>query len=428
MPPASPRIRFVVPGNIRHNSGGNVYNAALVRELSALGTPVEICPLDGDWPGGSPEDRRRLASLLQTAPGPDATGGSARRDSAFEDSEFAGSAREGSGPVGPVTLVDSLLASGAPAELEAAAAAGQPVWILLHMPLPDHLERERRALRAAAGVICASRSAAAVIAARHGFHDARVALPGTAPAPLAAGSLSAGSGVPHFIAVAALLPNKDQSLLLDALSRLTDLSWTASLVGSDTADPSYAAQLRTSAARLGLAGRVSIPGELRGPALEAEWGAADLSLLISRAEAYGLVVTESLARGIPVVVREGTGAVEALAAGNPPRLPVPDAPLPTLPGHDMPGHDMPGPAAPVPDAPLPGAAVGLGTDPAPLADLLRRWLGDPGLREQWRDAAVAASGRLPGWDATARTVLGNLTAAGKTDSAVDSAPGEAVGE
>ena len=58
---------------------------------------------------------------------------------------------------------------------------------------------------------------------------------------------------------------------------------------------------------------------------------------------------------------------------------------------------------------LPGAAVGLGTDPAPLADLLRRWLDDPGLRDRWRDAAAAARGRLPGWDATARTVLGFLS-------------------
>ncbi|MFF2246207.1 glycosyltransferase [Arthrobacter sp. NPDC058130] len=375
MPPASPRLRFVVPGNVRHNSGGNVYNAALARELAALGVAVETCPLDGDWPGGSAGDRRRLAALLRPAPG---AGGSA----------------------GSITLVDSLLACGAPAELEAAAAAGQPAWILLHMPLPDNPEREHRALRAAAGVICTSRSAAAGIGARHGLENLQVALPGTAAAPPAAGSLAAGSGVPHFIAVAALLPNKDQSLLLHALARLTDLPWTASLIGSDTAHPAYAARLRNSVEHLGLAGRVGLPGELRGPALDAAWDAADLSLLISRAETYGLVVTESLARGIPVVVRDGTGAVEALAAGTPPGGQVPNS---AAPGARAPG-------APVPDSQLPGAAVGLGTDPAPLADLLRRWLADAGLRNRWRDAAAAARGRLPGWDATARTVLEALSA------------------
>ena len=404
MPPASPRLRFVVPGNVRHNSGGNVYNASLARELATLGVAVETCPLDGDWPGGSAEDRRRLAGLLR--PAPDA-GGSATS----------------------VTLVDSLLACGAPAALEAAADAGQRVWILLHMPLQDHPEREGRALRAAAGVICTSRSAAAGIGARHGLDNLRVALPGTAAAPLAAGSLAAGTGVPHFIAVAALLPNKDQALLLHALARLTDLPWTASLIGSDTAHPAYAARLRSSVELLGLAGRVSIPGELRGPALDAEWAAADLSLLISRAETYGLVVTESLARGIPVVVRDGTGAVEALAAGSPPG---PSVPIRTVPDRLA------------PDAPLPGAAVGLGTDPAPLADVLRRWLGDAGLRDRWRDAAAAARDRLPGWDATARTVLGflSLEAAesvktaessetanpGSRTARVDTADSEAVGE
>lgn len=384
MPPASLRIRLVVPGNVRHNSGGNVYNASLAAELAALGAAVETCPLDGDWPGGNAVDRRRLAGLLHAEP----DGGPART---------VGPATAGSATLGTVTVVDSLLACGAPDELEAAAAAGDRVWILLHMPLPDHPERERRALRAAAGVICTSGSAAADIRARHRLDGIRVALPGTAPAPLAAGSLSAGPGAPHLIAVAALLPNKDQSLLLDALGRLTDVPWTASLIGSDTADSAYAAQLRNSVERLGLAGRVRIPGELRGPALDAEWDAADLSLLISRAETFGLVVTESLARGIPVVVREGTGAVEALAAGTVPGTAAPDSPA-----QDFPAPDFPGPG-------LPGAAVGLGTDPAPLADLLRRWLDDPGLRGRWREAAAAARGRLPGWDATARTVLGYLS-------------------
>lgn len=353
MSPASLRLRLVVPGNVLHNSGGNVYNAALARELTVLGAEVETCPLDGDWPVGSPADRRRLAELLL----------------------------DGAGRDGSLTLVDGLLACGAPAELAAAAAAGRPAWILVHMPLDD-VRLERRALQEAAGVICTSSFAAAEIRARHGLDGITVAVPGTAAAPRAG-----GSAPPHLLVVAALLPNKDQSLLLAALARLTGLPWTASLVGSDTADPAYAAQLRDTAGRLGLQDRVSIPGELRGAALETEWAAADLTLLISRSETYGLVVTESIARGIPVVVRAGTGAVEALAAGSPPGTQA---------------------AAAGADPVLPGTAVALDQDPAPLADLLRRWLADPALRTRWRAAAVAARDRLPGWDATARTVLAAL--------------------
>jgi glycosyltransferase involved in cell wall biosynthesis len=368
--PPAPRIRLVVPGNVRHNSGGNVYNAALARELGAAGADVQTCPLDGGWPVGSAGDRRRLAALLLRGP-------AGAGDQAGEET----------------VLVDGLLACGAPDALERAAAAGRPVWILLHMPLDPHPELEHRALHAAAGVICTSSSAAARIRARHGFDRATVALPGTDAAPLASGSQP-----PHLVAAAALLPNKDQSLLIAALARLTGLPWTASLPGSDTADPGYAARLRDTVERLGLRHRIAIPGELRGAALEAEWAAADLSLLVSRTEAYGLVVTESLARGIPVVVREGTGAVEALAGREP--------------------------------APVPGTAVALAADPGPLADVLRRWLTDPGLRARWRDAAVAARDRLPGWDATARTVLAIL-GAGVPDGRpgrVHSAGGPAVGE
>ncbi|MDZ4351344.1 MAG: glycosyltransferase [Arthrobacter sp.] len=377
------RLRLVVPGNVRHNSGGNVYNAALARELAALGVEVAICPLDGGWPVGTAEDRRRLAALL----GNGDDGGTAN---GYDAADASAAKRH-------VTLVDGLLACGAPDELAAAAAAGRPAWILLHMPLDDtgngEAGLERRALRAAAGVICTSTSAAAGIRARHGLDGVRTALPGTDAAALAD-----GSEPPHLLAVAALLPNKDQSLLLAALSALTDLPWTASLVGSDTADPAYAARLRDAVNRLGMQDRIRIPGELRGAALEAEWAAADLSLLISKAETFGLVVTESIARGVPVVVRAGTGAVEALAAGTP-------APTPGAPGAVA---SAPLPAAAGDAGTLPGTAVALGADPAPLTEVLRRWLSEPGLRTRWRAAAADARERLPGWNSTARTVLAAL--------------------
>lgn len=354
----APGLRLLVPGNVRHNSGGNAYNAALLRALADLGVAAVSCEVDGDWPVGSPADRQRFGRLLAES------------------------------DAGHVTLVDGLVACGAPDELEAAAAAGAPAWILLHMPLGTHPELEHRALQAAAGVICTSTSAAAGLQERHGLDGlARisVALPGAEPAPSAA-----GSEPPHLLALAALLPNKDQLLLLRALSELMDLAWTASLAGSDTADPAYAALLRQESERLGLTDRVRLPGELRGADLAAEWEAADLSLLISRAETYGLVVTESLARGVPVIVREGTGAVEALAAGTPGAAGTPAVAAPAL----------------------PGAAVALGEDPAPLAALLRRWLTEPALRAEWRAAARAAREHLPGWDATARAVLAVLAAAG----------------
>ena len=371
-------VRFLVPANIRHNSGGNVYNTRLAQGMRTLGVDTEVLAVDGSWPDASADQRRRLGGVL---------GAGGRRADIT---------------AGTVTLVDGLIACGAPDELEYAAAAGRSPWVLLHMPAPSHPDGERRALRAAAGVICTSSSAVASTEMRHGLPACQVALPGTDPAPKAA-----GSAPPHIVAVAALLPNKDQLLTVAALARVQDLAWTASLVGTDDADSTYAAQVRGSIASFGLEGRVRVTGQLAGKALADEWNRADLSLLVSRAESFGLVVTESLARGIPVVVRKGTGAVEALGLAG--RL-----------AGGMAGGLGVRPAGKPEGATyaVPGAAVGLaGPDnshPDVLAAVIRQWLLDGTLRAGWRAAALAAREQLPGWDSTARNVLAILSApAGK---------------
>lgn len=364
------RVRFLVPANIRHNSGGNVYNSRLAQGLKTLGAAVEVLAVAGSWPEASARERRRLGGLLGAW---DPAADQPREDITPET----------------VTLVDGLIACGAPDELEYAAAAGRSPWVLLHMPSPNHPDGERRAVRAAAGVICTSSSAVRSIDERHGLPACQVAFPGTDPAPKAA-----GSAPPHIIAVAALLPNKDQLLTVAALARVQDLAWSASLVGTDDADPAYAAQVRAAIASNGLAGRVRVTGQLAGKALADEWNRADLSLLVSRAESFGLVVTESLSRGIPVVVRQGTGAVEALGLAG------------TLAGGAGVRPDgKPGTASPA----VPGAAVGLSgpenSHPQVLAAVLRQWLLNGTLRAGWRAAALAAREQLPGWDSTARNVL-----------------------
>ena len=353
-------IRLLVPGNIRHSSGGNVYNARLVAGLQALGAEVDVVSVGGNWPDAGAKERRRLGTLL-------------------------GAWEPGADPGRAVVIVDGLVAVGAPDELELAAKAGRQTWVLVHMPVLESsgtaaLEREARALRAATGVMCTSTSAAAVLSSR-GLPQAEVVLPGVDPAPQAAGSTP-----PHLAVVAALLPNKDQVLTVEALGRIQDLEWTASLVGSDQADPAYAQEVRAAITANGLQERLRIEGELTGAALEAEWARTDLTLLVSRTEAFGMAVTESLAHGIPVVVREGTGAVEALGMAG---IKADDG------GPRLPGATLPLPA-------------GAGASPGRLADVLRQWLTHQHIRESWREAALEARTRLPDWSSTARAVLGLL--------------------
>jgi glycosyltransferase involved in cell wall biosynthesis len=56
---------------------------------------------------------------------------------------------------------------------------------------------------------------------------------------------------------------------------------------------------------------VSLVGELRDDALESCFDRADVVVLASRQETYGMAVAEALARGIPVV-STGTGAIAEL--------------------------------------------------------------------------------------------------------------------
>lgn len=326
-------IRFLVPGNVRHGSGGNKYNAKLAEHLTALGASVETVTVDGDWPVGSPADRQRFAQALDG---------------------------------GTTVIADGLVASGAPEEIAGAVKAGTKVWILSHMALAEHGDLESKALAAATGIICPSVHSAAELQAKHGSLDIAVATPGAEPA-----DLSAGSQPKHIVAVAALLPNKDQAHLVEALSQIKDLPWTAALIGSEEADPAYAAEVRAAVEHHALQNRIRVTGELTGTSLEEQWHQADLSVLLSHSESFGMVVTESLAHGVPVLVRQGTGAVEALG----------------------------------------GTGAGAAWDPREaLADTLRSWLTDVEIQGSWHENAIRARDNLSGWDNTAAIVLKAVTA------------------
>jgi glycosyltransferase involved in cell wall biosynthesis len=164
---------------------------------------------------------------------------------------------------------------------------------------------------------------------------------------------------------------KGHDVLLDALAAISDLSWRCVCVGRLDRDPAFAEALRRRAVDAGLDRRVQFVGPRAGAALAASYAAADVTVLASRAETYGMVVTESLARGLPVIAAEVGGLTEAL------------------------GHGA--------DGTRPGLLVAP-DDRAALAGALRSWLGDAALRRRLRLAARERRESLRGWSTTTAVI------------------------
>jgi glycosyltransferase involved in cell wall biosynthesis len=127
-------------------------------------------------------------------------------------------------------------------------------------------------------------------------------------------------------------------------------------------------------------GRVRFSGPQTGADLARSYGAADVLVLPSRSETYGMVVTEALARGLPVVAAEVGGVPEAL-------------------GHGVDGT-RPGLLVPPDDA-------------AALRDALRAWLEDDDLRRRLRRAARERRASLSRWSTTTSVVAGVLVGAAR---------------
>ena len=118
---------------------------------------------------------------------------------------------------------------------------------------------------------------------------------------------------PHplkLLCVASLVPRKGQDVLLRALYRLPFINLSCTFVGLLDRDPDYVRHIRELVVELGLSERVEIEGALADEALEQRWQAADVLVLPSWYEGYGMVLDEAAVRGVPVLTTTG-GALAA---------------------------------------------------------------------------------------------------------------------
>jgi glycosyltransferase involved in cell wall biosynthesis len=336
---AATPIHVVLPGDIDDPttpSGGNVYDRRVCRGLATLGWTVVEHAVPGSWPRPTGTDRARLARVL------------------------------GGLPDHATVLLDGLIASVVP-DVLGPQSRRLHLIVVVHMPLDD--ADEAAALAAADAVITTSSWTRRRLIDRYALPADRVhvATPGVDPAPLAPGSPTGAD----LLCVAAVTPQKGHDQLTEAFAKVVDMPWCCTWVGSLTRDPDFVDRIRRQIDASGLAGRVRLTGPRTGADLDAAYAAADLVVLASRGETYGMVVTEALARGIPVLATAVNGLPEAL------------------------GH--------TPDGSLPGLLVEPAR-PTALAQALRRWLAEPDLRDRLRAAARARRATLTGWAATAEHV------------------------
>ncbi len=210
-----------------------------------------------------------------------------------------------------------------------------------------------------------------------------VVLPPTAAA-------AAASGAPvRLLCVASLTPRKGHLLLVEALAacRLSNpaVRWQLVCIGSAARDPACAASVRSRIIELGLDAQIVLAGERDELAVARAYEEADVFVLASYHEGYGMVLAEALAAGLPVVSTAAGAIPETVPAG---------AGLLVPPG-----------------------------DAAALSRALSQMIGQPGLRRSMSAAARAAAAGLPDWDDAARrftTVLAALDDA--PDGTSDRAP------
>jgi glycosyltransferase involved in cell wall biosynthesis len=332
-------VHAVVPDGIDdpdRPSGGNAYDRRVCDGLAGAGWAVHEHPVPGPWPAPDPAARTALAGVLAGL------------------------------PAGAVVLVDGLVASAA-ADVLVPATARLRVVVLLHMPLgertPAARPGERAVLSAAAAALTTSEWCRSWLLDRYALDPARVrvARPGTDPAAPATGTADGG----ELLCVAAVRPDKGHDVLLAALATLTDLPWRCRCVGPAGRRELAALVRRADAYAIG--SRVRFTGARTGQRLAATYASADALVLATRAESYGMVVTEALAHGLPVLATAAGGLPEALGR--------------------------------LPDGRVPGVLVPP-DDADALAAALRRWLTDDGHRGALRDAAAERRASLDGWGVT----------------------------
>ena len=275
-------VHWLSPGDPSQRTGGYLYNARMGKALMAKGIAVEVLPLSGPWPRPDGRHTKVLAAI----------------------------------PDGAIVVADGLLWPGLHPEDRHSLTSRCTVWVVVHslmdLEQPDSeselAAEESRALKEAHGCFATSLRTAKILQQRMGGEVPPVVIPGTSPVPP-----SPRPGRNQLLAVGHLIHRKGYEPMLEALAKLTHRSWRLDVVGSLERDPAAVRHIMDLAAWLCLLDRVRFVGELDDEGMEQAYRQSDVLIHGAHFEAYGMVLTEALARGLPVLSTPA-GALDGLEA------------------------------------------------------------------------------------------------------------------
>jgi glycosyltransferase involved in cell wall biosynthesis len=185
--------------------------------------------------------------------------------------------------------------------------------------------------------------------------------PGFDGVPVGGGSRAQKNGPVRALCVAQWIPRKGILTLVEAWTLHGRKGAVLELIGETDAEPDYAVLVR-DAIEAAPQGSIAVSGCLDDASLGASYASADLFVLPSRYEGYGIVYAEALARGLPII---------ACDAG----------PVPDLVGREATVLVRP-------------------DDKEALSAALDLLLGDPKLRARMSAAASRRASCLPRWEDT----------------------------
>ncbi|SEW32314.1 hypothetical protein SAMN04488515_2304 [Cognatiyoonia koreensis] len=341
---------FAIPGDKDRRTGGFIYEATVLRILNEIGCTTRHLELPDSFPEPTKADISTTIDFLRAV------------------------------PVDQPIILDGLVFGAI--DPEGLATVSAPVIAMIHHPLglETGLSQERAAyLRAneaaalahAAHIIVPSPHTALVLARDFGADPAKitVALPGFTRPTVAAARVDP----PLILSVGLLAERKGHDVLIAALAGMQDISWQAVIVGK-AHDFATARALGYQIEQSGLSDRVRLGGELSEIELNDRFNAASIFALATRYEGYGMVLSEAMQYGLPVV----TCAVGA-----------------------------------VPDTVGDAAYLVPVDDPAAFEAALRRLLTNPVELERMRWLSHQHAANLPNWTDTAQIFVNVIARLGR---------------